>query len=491
MRIAIFLFLLFVVMGCDNKPSGNIKAIENKPAIFPLLNGVIIPPNIAPLNFKIDEQADHYWVQLNSTSGNSLSAGSSTGMIEFSEKLWRELILSSIGEKIDILVFAKCDNENWKKYNPVTFHIAKDSIDPYVSYRLLYPGYEGWHKLRIVQRCLENFQEYSILENQLVADNCVNCHSFCNKDPEKFLIHIRGDKGGTYFVDGDKVSKTNLKTEEMSSGAVYPSWHPAGRYVAFSSNKIVQNFYSRSPKNIEVYDLSSSLVLYDTETNEMFSYQNNDSLNYMETFPSWSPDGKYLYYCRALKVEKNFDVKDVKYNLVRQLFNAEQRTLGKPEIVYNAREIGKSVSFPKISPNGKSLVFTLHDYGTFSIWHKEADLYFLDLQNKQVRWMELNSDDTESYHCWSSNSKWLMFSSKRGDGLTARPYIAYVGDTLNIGNPFVLPQKDPTTYKRMLETFNIPEFITGKVQVDSRDFARVAGSKALKANWGGNLKQSE
>ena len=61
--------------------------------------------------------------------------------------------------------------------------------------------------------------------------------------------------------------------------------------------------------------------------------------------------------------------------------------------------------------------------------------------------MSLNSDETESYHSWSSNGKWLVFSSKRGDGLTARPYFAYFGSPDNVGKPFVLPQKDPTLYK--------------------------------------------
>jgi len=269
----------------------------------------------------------------------------------------------------------------------------------------------------------------------------------------------------------------------MPAGAVYPAWHPSGRYVAFSSNRTGQSFHSRPDKNIEVTDQFSSLVVYDTEKNEIFKCPQEDSVKYMETFPYWSPDGQYLYYCRTKQVSPNQDYMQVKYDLVRKSFDQLSGVFGNAEIIFDALAIDKSVSFPVISPDGQYLVFTLHDYGTFSIWHKEADLYLLNLQNGKVDKMSLNSNETESWHSWSSNGRWLVFSSKRVDGLTARPYFAYFGSADNVGKPFVLPQKDPTLYKRMEETFNRPEFISGKVNVGPRDFARASKKEPLKATW--------
>ena len=141
-----------------------------------------------------------------------------------------------------------------------------------------------------------------------------------------------------------------------------------------------QAFHMRPEKNIEVYDLSSSLVIYDTEKNEISVCGENDTVKYMETFPVWSPDGDYLYYCRTKQVKADFDFRNVKYDLVRKSFDQISGLFGKAEVVFNALEINKSVSFPSISPDGQYLVFTLHDYGTFSIWHKEADLYLLNLK---------------------------------------------------------------------------------------------------------------
>ena len=101
----------------------------------------------------------------------------------------------------------------------------------------------------------------------------------------------------------------------------------------------------------------------------------------------------------------------------------------KVDTLYNAQIHQKSVSFPRVSPDGKNLVFTLHNWGNFSIWHKEADLWKVNLQTEEVVPLaEVNSDDVESYHSWSSNSRWLIFSSRRTNGLYTRPFIAYVDE---------------------------------------------------------------
>ena len=125
-----------------------------------------------------------------------------------------------------------------------------------------------------------------------------------------------------------------------------------------------------------------------------------------------------------------------------------------------------------VSPDGKYLLYTLSGYGNFSIWHKDADLYMIDLSTLQSYPLEAaNSDDVESYHSWSSNSRWFVFSSRRIDGLYTRPYIAYVDEDGKVGKPFLLPQKDAGFYQSFMKSFNIPEFITGKVKVRGRVLA--------------------
>lgn len=486
--ILILIFEMFFLSSCKTDQYKNIRETGREPVIEPDYSGVTIPRNIAPMNFIIKEDGNSFRITATSTSGSHLSIRSSDGIVRFPERSWKKLLKDNQGGKIQIEISSENKDRSLTKFNPVYLYVAQEPIDPYLCYRLLYPGYETYFQIKIIQRNIENFKEISLVENQLLKNNCVNCHSFNQNNPEKFLLHIRGSMGGTYFVDGKKIVKTDLKTKEMTSGAVYPSWHPGGRFVAFSSNNIVQSFHAAPEANIEVTDLASSLVLYDTEKNEMSSITEIDTVKYMETFPEWSPDGKYLYYCRAKQVIDSSDFKNIKYNLIRKSFDQESRSFGKTEVVFNALAINKSVSFPRISPDGQFLVFTLHDYGNFSIWHKEADLYLLNLQDGRTDKMSINSNETESYHSWSSNGKWLVFSSKRGDGLTARPYFAYFDSPDQVGKPFVLPQKDPTLYKRLVKTFNKPEFVTGKINLGPRDFEHAAKGESVKAKWAGNKK---
>ena len=83
-----------------------------------------------------------------------------------------------------------------------------------------------------------------------------------------------------------------------------------------------------------------------------------------------------------------------------------------------------------------------------------------------------NSDQVESYHSWSHDGRWMVFSSRRLDGLYTRPYIVYVDKQGNVSKPFLLPQKDPKRfYADLMFSYNIPEFITGAVTFDRHRIA--------------------
>jgi WD40 repeat protein len=482
--------IVIFLNGCTSVNYDGAREMDRDAAISPDYAGVTIPANIAPMNFAILEEGSGFRVRATSPDGTGLRISSADGIVRFPEKSWKNLLSLSQGGKIEIEIFSEGPGGILERYNPFYLDVAAEPIDPYVCYRLLYPGYETWSGIKIIQRDIENFSEVSVVENQMVDNNCVNCHSFSNHDPGRFLLHLRGSMGGTYFVEDGKITRLNLKTESMTSGAVYPAWHPSGNFVAFSSNNVIQTFHAIHDRNIEVLDLASAMVLFDTRSNEMLFPEEDDTTRYMETFPEWSPDGRYLYYCRARQFNEGSDFSEIKYDLVRRPFDEKARAFGGTEMVYNAASMDRSVSFPRISPDGRYLVFTLHNYGTFSIWHREADLYMLDLESGSVKRMSLNSDESESYHSWSSNGRWLVFSSKRADGLTARPYFAYVESPDHIGKPFVMPQKDPTFYDRLLLTYNKPEFITGKIRQGPRDFARAARKKAMKAIEAGSAPGS-
>lgn len=486
--LLILLSELIFCISCNTDVSKNVLKSDRRPVIEPDYTDVTIPPNIAPMNFSIAEEGNGFTVIASSRlTGNEIKINSSNGIIRFPEKAWKKLVNESKGDTINFRIYASKKGKENEEYNPFYMAVSNEKIDPYLVYRLIHPGYYSWSEIRIVQRCIENFNEESIIENQILEKNCANCHSFNNNSPDRFMIHVRGSLGGTYFVEDGKITRTDPKIDAMPGGATYPSWHPSGRYVAFSSNQVRQSFYSQPEKNIEVFDLVSSLILYDRKTNEIITINDSDTTKYLRTFPSWSPDGRYLYSCRAQKVISSSEpeleqIENTHYDIIRKSFDPETRLFGETEIVFNASGIKKSASFPRISPDGKYMVFTLHDYGTFPIWHKEADLYLLDMQSGSAEKMSINSDETESYHTWSANGRWLVFSSKRMDGRSARPHFVYIDSGGRQSKEFVLSQKDPTMYSRMLESFNIPEFVTGRIKMKPADFAAASKQKAVKAN---------
>ena len=480
------LILPLLLYSCGNKPNGNITLSELAPQLEPDYSDITIPPNIAPLNFIIKEKGTAYYVKFSSGSGTEIELTSGNGRIQIPQRKWRKMLQNSTGKNIKIDIFSKDGEGKWIKFRTITNKVASEPIDPYLYYRLLYPGYESWAELSINCRSLESFKSKSFIENSIVDQNCVNCHSFNNGKSSDFLFHMRGTMGGTYFYSEGKFKKINLKTKEMKNGAVYPRWHPSGKFVAFSSNKIIQRFHAADNKKVEVSDLESSLILYDVEKNEIMNIELANKDKFMDTYPEWSPDGKYLYFCRAAQIGEKYDFKEIKYNLYRTAFNIDKRSFGDAELIFDAAQRNKSIAFPRISPDGKFLVLTLFDYGCFPIWHKEADLYSINLENFKADRLDLNSDYSDSYHSWSSNGKWLIFSSKRGDGLTARPYISYIEENGVSDKPFILPQEDPEFYQGFLKSFNIPEFSTVKIDMNPGEIRRLAKTVATQAKWSKN-----
>lgn len=85
----------------------------------------------------------------------------------------------------------------------------------------------------------------------------------------------------------------------------------------------------------------------------------------------------------------------------------------------------------------------------------------------------LNSNNTESYHSWSSNGRWVVFSSRRNDGVFTRPFIGHVDANGVASKPFELPSENPDYHRQMLKSYNVPELMLGPVKYSPQDFADV------------------
>ena len=467
-QIGYFLMIIFVAgfIACSD-PVSISRTLDMPPAIFPDYTEVTIPCNIAPLSFKLVDSINYRKAYAIFDNGRQqLKIKEKKGQFSIPLRAWKKMMKDASGNTLRVTIQIK-EQGKWLSYTTFPIFVAAEPVDSYLAYRLIEPGYEIWNEMGIYQRCLEDFRESVIINNKRTDYSCINCHSFCLQNPEKMLFHIRAKFPGTMLVDGNKIEKLNTKTEQTISALVYPSWHPSGKFVAFSVNDTKQSFHTNDPNRIEVFDFASDVVVYDVNRHEIISSQLLSAADVFETFPTFSPDGKTLFFCSADTCMMPDEYNKVKYSLCAISFDADIRRFGtRVDTLYNAKARGgKSVSFPRVSPDGRFLMFTLSGYGNFSIWHQDADLYMIDLQTKKTIPLDaLNSKDVESYHSWSSNSRWVVFSSRRIDGLYTRPYFAYINSAGEPAKPFLLPQKDVDFYHRFMKSYNIPEFITGKVK---------------------------
>lgn len=470
-NIILVAFFLALATSCGRKISVT-GSIEGCPEIFPDYAGVTIPSNIAPLNFSFlgEEPAT---LIISGKSGERQIKGRK-GLFSFPTRYWRKLMAENAGASISLTVAVRQDSK-WLAFNPFTINVSSDKIDPFLSFRLIPPGYQAWKKVGIYQRNLETYSQTAIFKNSLTGGNCVNCHSYCQRDPSKMLFHARADFGGTVMILEDKVEKLNTKTDSTISALVYPYWHPSGKHVAFSVNTTNQNFFSHNENRIEVYDSASDVVVYDVDKHEIFWSPLTRSKDSFETFPTFSPDGRSLYFCSAKAVSPMpQEYSKAKYSLCRIDFHPEDASFGeRVDTLYNGARNGKSVSFPRISPDGKFLIFTLQEYGNFSIWHKDANLWTANLQTGEIHPLDaVNSEDVDSYHSWSGNSRWLVFSSRRIDGLYTRPFFCHIDGNGQASKPFLLPQKNPLEYySSQMNSYNIPELMERKATVNAHDIA--------------------
>jgi len=287
------------------------------------------------------------------------------------------------------------------------------------------------------------------------------------------MFHMRAKNGGTYTIRDGKIEKLNAKV-------VYPRWHPSGKYIAFSVNDIFQFFHTLNPNRIEVYDTMSDLVVYDVEKHELFSTPIIQDSTRFESFPEFSPDGRTLYFCSSPAQKVPVDYKGIRYSICSIAFDPPTGEFGsKVDTVYSASASGRGATFPRVSPDGRFLLFTETDYGCFAVWHHDADLKLISLEDGTLTSLdEANSPDTESYHCWSSNGRWIIYISRRMDGLYSRLYIAHMDENGHASKAFLLPQKDSRYYDREMRSFNVPEFIKGKVEFSMDEMAEIAKSES-------------
>lgn len=484
---------MFMLFSCNKAtvPESYSSLVE-QPSIYPDYKNVTIPCNIAPLTFMIDEVADDYVTRI-SFGDESVVIGGKEVSPEIEQ--WHTLLSLAKGNEIKVEVYV-CKEGKWSAFAPFGYTVSPDSIDQYISYRLIPPSYVCYEELTIQQRNLSNFDEEVIYNNMLSSTensgSCINCHAYKNYRTDNMQFHVRQGHGGTVFVHNGVPRKLNMATDSTLSAGVYPAFNPVYDVVAYSVNKTGQIFHTRNSNKVEVQDAASDVIIYNPVSNTVTNVSN--SPDDLEVFPWWSPDGRTLYYGSAhftVKDTANTIIKeeiiryrDIKYDILSRSWNPETFEFGAVDTVFAATKLGKSATFPRVSPDGRWLLFALGEYGCFHVWHKDADLYLCDLVSSNYHSLEeANSPHAESYHSWSSNSRWILFSSRRDDTNYTRLYIAHVDAEGKASKAFVLPQVAADFYPMFDRSYNVPEFMVEPVRFTPHEFADIVRGDAEKVSY--------
>ena len=493
MKNSALLFVVAVAMlSCTPSVPSKYNATGVAPQIRPDYTNVTVPVNIAPLVFEISEKGDDYVTRLSAAGKEFLYAGKEVAP---SQEEWGELVAAAVGSEIKAEVFTAI-NDKWRAFDAFAIKVSPDTIDAYISYRLIPPSYVAYERLSISQRRLSTYDEEDIYNNMLVTaeplGQCINCHAYKNHKTDNMQFHVRQYKGGTVVVNNGKAVKLNLATDSTLSAGVYPAFNPKYNVIAYSVNKTGQIFHTKHANKVEVQDSASDIILFDMDNLTVTNVANDTTK--LEVFPWWSPDGRTLYYCSSLFPKRapgqsavDAEVrqyKSIKYSVLRRSYNPETGAFGAVDTVFNAAKMGKSATFPRVSPCGKYLLFAMAEYGCFHIWHQDADLYMMNLETGDYWPLEAaNSQYAESYHSWNSTGRWILFASRRDDTNYSRLYIAHIGDDGRAEKAFLLPQQSADFYDFFDRSYNVPEFMVEPVQITPQEFAEVVEQDAVTVKY--------
>ena len=337
--------------------------------------------------------------------------------------------------------------------------------DEAVVYRLVTPPFNTRKTPDTFTREIGSFQVHSFLLAR--GHYCYNCHTFSTKETAggKVAVQVRymapGQELpvylGVYDIAGGQGTKVRLPFDIQMS--TFMAWSPDGRFLAFSAN---QQLVTLSPVVFETQHAgqpTSDLAIYDSVEETVALVPQAAAADRLELLPRFSADGRRLVYCSA---EVGSHPAETRYDLYAMSF--ANGVLGEPQAVPGAAQNGKSNYYPRFSPDGRWMSFCQSDGGI--LIKSSSDIYLMPADlSAPPRRLECNAEfAADSWHSWSSNSRWLVFASKRDDGIYARLYFTCIDDQGRASPAVRLPlQEEP------LASFNIPEFVAAVPEVEEQE----------------------
>ncbi len=433
-----------------------------------------VPPTLTP-----EQAADHTWRP--------------------DPKTWEEIKKHSVGQLAKVVITgfeSKLAREPLSRAE-ATISTSKDPVGAPIFYRdvPLIPPNPDTEQRGVIKPLPDSvlpkikwqLRYINQTESKVMMTNlptCGNCHSF-SRDGKTMGIDVDGpanDKGLYALVPIKKVS--TISNDYLLRWSSFSEEHsqkrfgfmsqvsPDGKYVVNSIDvphahgtrvldRLYNGFYENYGFGQVFYPTRGVLAWYSKETGKLQPLPGADDPNYVQTSAFWSPDGKYLIYSRAAArdpyppgYKRSMYANDpnetqVQYDLYKIPFNDGKG--GTAERIVGASENGMSNNFPKVSPDGKWIIFVQCKNGL--LMRPDSKLYIVPFEGGEARPLESNLPVMNSWHTFNPNGRWLAFSSK-SPSLYTHLYLTHIDDQGHASPPVVV--ENATASNRAV---NIPEFV--------------------------------
>ena len=433
---------------------------------------------------------------------------------------WAEIKRKSTGRDAEVAIVGVRGRDQVTSAATVRIRTATDPVGDSIFYREVpLPFIEAVQdpsRIRWRLGSVDTEERPTIVLEDLPV--CGNCHSFSSDGSVLGLDVDYGNDKGAYAVlpvskemvlDDEKIITWSdyRRDDGEATFGLLSQVSPDGRYV-ISTVKDRAVFVATPEIAFSqlFFPIKGILAVYDREKRTFKPLPGADDPQYVQSNPTWSPDGKHVVFARTKTYGRDvvanattvlLSEKDVpefienkepfKFDLYRVPFNDGKG--GTAEPIEGASHNGKSNYFARFSPDGKWIVFCKAE--NYMLLMPDSELYIIPAEGGEARRLRANTPLMNSWHSFSSNGRWLVFSSKANTPYT-QLFLTHIDAEGNSTPPVVLER-----FTGEDRAANIPEFVPiapdamGKIQerfLDAYSFLRAGMANERTSNYPGAVR---